>query len=126
MNRKWVGLLSSLFFTANIAIAQTDKWTGTWQMSRKPYAGLSTAIIMSLQIGIPDQKQLYPAKLKLQYGQFSGIYEMLLVRKNDGQLAISRGKYPLQESPFKLGIWLWYLNGTLDFRIISYLYIASG
>jgi hypothetical protein len=109
-------LLSLLLFTYNISIAQADKWTGTWQMNRKPFASSSAAIIMNLQIGIPDQKQLYPAKIKLQYGQFSGTYEMLLVRKNDGQLAISRGKYPLQETPFKLGIWMWYLNGTLNFQ----------
>lgn len=98
------------------ATAQADKWTGTWQMSRKPYAGSSSEINLHLQIGIPDEKQLYPAKIKLQYGAFRGTYEMLLVRKNDGQLGISRGKYPLEEKPFKLGIWLWYLNGTLDFR----------
>lgn len=85
-------------------------------MSRKPYAGSSSMITLHLQIGIPDEKQLYPAKIKLQYGEFRGTYEMLLVRKNDGQLGISRGKYPLEEKPFKLGIWLWYLNGTLDFR----------
>src|SRR5256885_16449248 len=115
MKRKLSGLFPLLFFTVNIAMAQADKWTGTWQMSRKPYAGSPTAIIMNLQIGIPDQRQLYPAKIKLQYGQFSGTYEMLLVRKNDGQKAISRGKYPLAETPFKLGIWMWYLNGTLDF-----------
>jgi hypothetical protein len=99
-----------------MAMAQADKFTGTWQMSRKPYAGSSSSIIMNLQIGIPDQKQLYPAKIKLQYGQFNGTYEMLLARKNDGQLGISRGKYPLNETPFKLGIWIWYLNGTLDFQ----------
>lgn len=116
MKHNCLVLLSLLSLTVNIAIAQADKFTGTWQMSRKPYAGSSTSIIMNLQIGIPDQKQLYPAKVKLQYGQFSGTYEMLLVRKNDGQLAISRGKYPLHETPFKLGIWMWYLNGTLDFR----------
>ncbi len=116
MKRTWSVLFSCLFFTVNMALAQADKYTGTWQMSRKPYAGTSTSIIMNLQIGIPDQKQLYPAKIKLQYGQFSGTYEMLLVRKNDGQLAISRGKYPLLETPFKLGIWMWYLNGTLNFQ----------
>lgn len=88
MKCKLSALFSLLFFTINIAIAQTDKWTGTWQMSRKPYADSSTAIIMNLQIGIPDQQQLYPAKIKLQYGHFSGTYEMLLVRKNDEQIAI--------------------------------------
>lgn len=116
MKHNYLGLFSLLLFIVNTAIAQADKFTGTWQMDRKPYAGSLTPIIMNLQIGIPDQKQLYPAKVKLQYGQFSGTYEMLLVRKNDGQLAISRGKYPLQETPFKLGIWMWYLNGTLDFQ----------
>lgn len=116
MKRIWSALFALLLFTGNIAMAQTDQWAGTWQMSRKPYAGSSTAIIMNLQIGMPDQKQLYPAKVKLQYGQFNGTYEMLLARKNDGQLAISRGKYPLQETPFKLGIWMWYLNGTLDLK----------
>lgn len=116
MKRKLSGLFSLLFFTVTTATAQADKWTGTWQMSRKPYAGSSSMITLHLQIGIPDEKQLYPAKIKLQYGEFRGTYEMLLVRKNDGQLGISRGKYPLEEKPFKLGIWLWYLNGTLDFR----------
>jgi hypothetical protein len=116
MKRKWSALFSLLFLAGNMAIAQADKWTGTWQMSRKPYAGASAAIIMNLQIGIPDQRQLYPAKIKLQYGEFNGTYEMLLVRKNDGQIAISRGKYPLHETPFKLGIWMWYLNGTLNFQ----------
>src|ERR1044072_3843724 len=116
MKRNCTALFYLLFLTVNITLAQADKWTGTWQISRKPYTGSSNSIIMNLQIGIPDQKQLYPAKIKLQYGQFSGTYEMLLVRKNDGQLAISRGKYPLQETPFKLGIWMWYLNGTLNFK----------
>lgn len=102
--------------TAMLAMAQADKWTGTWQMIHKPWAGSSEKIIMELQIGVPDQGQLYPAKIRLQYGEFKGIYEMLLVRKNEGQLGISRGKYPLLEKPYKLGTWMWYLNGTLDFK----------
>ncbi|WP_162915469.1 hypothetical protein [Paraflavitalea soli] len=116
MQHKVSALLFLFVCTATWAMAQTDKWTGSWQMTRKPYAGSSSAIILDLQIGMPDQGQLYPAKIKLQYGSFKGIYELLLVRKNDGQLGISRGKYPLQETPFKLGTWLWYLNGTFDFR----------
>lgn len=116
MKHKLSVLLFLYICTTTLAQAQPDKWTGTWQMTRKPYAGSSSAIIMDLQIGLPDQGQLYPAKLKLQYGDFKGTYELLLVRKNDGQLGISRGKYPLQETPFKLGTWLWYLNGTFDFR----------
>lgn len=116
INHPLFTLLILCCMTATLAMAQADKWTGTWQMIHKPWAGSSDKIIMELQIGVPDQGQLYPAKIRLQYGEFKGIYEMLLVRKNEGQLGISRGKYPLQEKPYKLGIWMWYLNGTLDFR----------
>lgn len=108
-------LFSLLIGTIIPALAQTDKWTGAWQVYSKPWPHIP-AIIMDLQIGAPAEGVLYPAKIKLQYGRFTGIYEMLLVRKNDRQLGISRGKYPLQETPFKLGIWMWYLNGTLDYK----------
>lgn len=115
MKCKLFGLLSMLTFTITLSMAQADKWSGTWRMSSKPWSN-STAIILDLQIGAPEQGQLYPAKLTLRYGQFTGIYEVLLVKKNDWQLGISRGKFPLRETPFKLGIWMWYLNGTLDLR----------
>ncbi len=109
-------LLLAGCMTAALARAQSDPWTGSWQMIRKPWTGSSTPLVMDLQIGVPDNGQLYPAKITLQYGEFKGVYEMLLVRKNDGQLGISRGKYPLQEKPFKLGIWMWYINGCFDLR----------
>ncbi len=109
-------LLFSLLSVIIVPVmAQTDKWTGSWQVISKPWPHIP-AVIMDLQIGAPEQGVLYPAKIKLQYGQFTGVYEMLLVRKNDRQLGISRGKYPLQETPYKLGIWMWYLNGTLDYK----------
>ncbi|MHA4810670.1 hypothetical protein ACX0G9_21370 [Flavitalea flava] len=113
MKCKIAGLLFLLTFLFIIAFAQADKWTGTWQMSFKPWKG-GQPILLDIQIGLPDQGMLYPAKINLKYGQFKGIYEMLLVYKNERQLGISRGKYPILEIPFKLGIWLWYLNGTLD------------
>lgn len=108
-------LFTLLTVVVTPVMAQTDKWTGTWQVYSKPWPHIP-AIIMDLQIGVPAQGVLYPAKIKLQYGTFTGIYEVLLARKNDRQLGISRGKYPLQETPFKLGIWMWYLNGTLDYK----------
>lgn len=95
------------------AVAQTDKWTGTWQMYSKPWPHIPP-IVLELQIGEPEQGVLYPAQIRLQYGKFSGVYEVLLAKKNDAQLGIGRGKYPIEEKPFKLGIWMWYLNGTLD------------
>ncbi|PSL46582.1 hypothetical protein CLV51_103563 [Chitinophaga niastensis] len=115
MKQQLLVLLFLLTCTASGVVAQADKWSGTWQMSRK-LPGEMAAITLELQIGAPDNGQLYPAKIKLQYGKFTGIYELLLVGKNDQQLGIGRGKYPLLETPYKLGIWLWYLNGTLDFN----------
>ncbi|SEV93366.1 hypothetical protein SAMN05428988_0575 [Chitinophaga sp. YR573] len=95
--------------------AQTDKWTGTWRMEHKPYA-TAAPIQIELQIGKPERNALYPAQLKLSYGEFSGIYELLLAKKNDGQLGIGRNKFPIQEKPFRLGSWMLYLNGTLDYN----------
>jgi hypothetical protein len=127
MVRLWI---KSLFFTPEMrkfllfllltgltaaAFAQTDKWTGTWQMYSKPWPHIPPVVI-ELQIGVPAAGVLYPGKIKLQYGKFTGVYEVLLARKNERQLGISRGKYPLLETPYKVGIWMWYLNGTLDFR----------
>ena len=94
--------------------AQADKWTGTWRMDYKPWPGQSY-IRMDLQIGAAERQTLYPAKLTLTYGEFSGVYEVLLAKKNDGQLGIGRGKFPIQEKPFRVGQWMLYLNGTFDF-----------
>lgn len=115
MDRKlliWLILLTGI---THSAMAQADRWTGTWQMNSKPWPHIP-AIILDIQIGVPERGVLYPAKIKLQYGSFTGIYEVLLARKNDQQLGIGRGKYPLLETPFKLGIWMWYINGTLNFN----------
>jgi hypothetical protein len=84
-------------------------------MEHKPWPGVP-AIKMELQIGSPERETLYPAQLKLTYGSFSGTYEVLLAKKNDGQLGIGRNKFPVQETPFKIGAWMLYLNGTLDYN----------
>ncbi|AWO01541.1 hypothetical protein DLD77_07455 [Chitinophaga alhagiae] len=111
-------LLITLIFLAGMlpaAVAQTDRWTGTWQMYSKPWPHIP-AIVLELQIGAPEQGLLYPAQMRLQYGRFSGVYEVLLAKKDDMELGIGRGKYPIEETPFKLGIWMWYLNGTLRYN----------
>ncbi|CAL1521088.1 hypothetical protein [Chitinophaga sp. MM2321] len=99
---------------ARIAAAPADKWTGTWRMVYKPWPHIP-AITMELQIGESSYHMLYPALLKLDYPPFSGVYEVLLARKNDQQLGIGRGKYPIKETPFKLRSWMLYLNGTFDY-----------
>ncbi len=106
----WLFILCSLQ-----AVGQGDKWTGTWHMDYTP-TGSSKTISMELQIGEPANKMLYPALLKMSYGSFSGAYEVLLCKKNDHELGIGRNKYPISETPFKIGAWMLYLNGTLDFK----------
>ncbi|SEW51444.1 hypothetical protein [Chitinophaga arvensicola] len=111
---KYLLLFVLLTTLASTAMAQTDKWTGVWRMTVKPWPQ-STVIQVELHIGPPEHGILYPAILKLQYGEFTGIYEVLLAKKNERQLGIGRNKFPLKETPYKLGIWTWYLNGTLDY-----------
>ena len=94
------------------ASAQTDQWTGIWKMTLKR-AGY-TEINFQLHIGKPEQGVLYPAVITIKQGEFTGMYELMLARKNETQLGIGRGKYPIQQTPFKLGIWLWYFNGNLE------------
>lgn len=87
------------------------RWTGTWTMQYKPWPHIP-AIDMTLRIAESTAQMLYPAKLELTYGTFRGEYELLLVKKSEGQLGIGRNKYPLTEEPFGLGPWMMYLNGT--------------
>jgi hypothetical protein len=92
---------------------QTDPWVGTWQLERKPIGG-QPATLFLLQIGEPERGLLYPARLHLDYGKFSGEYHLLLAWKNEHQLGVGRNKIPLSEKPFPLGPWMAYINGTLN------------
>jgi hypothetical protein len=97
------------------AQAQSDKWVGTWRMVHQPWPHIPP-IIMELQVGTPENGTLYPAQVTIKSKVFTGIYEVLLAEKNEHQLGIGRGKFPIQETPFKLGAWMLYLNGTLDYN----------
>lgn len=114
MYNKW-SIWFVCFTCAFSAQAQPDKWTGVWKTSTK-LTGISSPILMELNIGTPDQGMLYPATIRLQFGRFKALYEVLLAKKNDHQLGIGRSKFPLEETPYKPGIWMWYLNGTLDYH----------
>lgn len=94
--------------------AVTDKWPGTWKMAYKPWPHIP-GVNMELQIGEGICGMLYPAVLTLDYSPFFGRYYVLLARKNDGQLGIGRYKHAVKETPFRLGAWLLYLNGTLNY-----------
>jgi hypothetical protein len=84
-------------------------------MEYKPWP-TTNGIRLQLQIGKPERGMLYPAQLRVIYSPFSGTYEVLLAKKNDNQLGIGRVKYPVEETPFHLGAWMLYLNGTLNYQ----------
>lgn len=69
---------------------------------------------MTIRIGTPEKAVLYPAHILLQYEQFSGSYDVLLVKKSGHALSIGRNKVPQAEAPFSIGSWTVFLNGTLD------------
>jgi hypothetical protein len=82
---------------------------------RFPSTATTSSINIELQIASPEKNILYPAQLKLQCDSFNATYEILLVRKNQRQLGISRNKFPRSEEPFSIGDWTITLNGTFDF-----------
>lgn len=101
-----------LLFSSN-SFAQTDAFTGTWQMEYY-FPGEKMPLRMELQIASPEKNLLYPAELKLQYDSFAANYHLLLVKRNIRQLAIGKNKVPSSEVPFSIGNWAIYLNGILD------------
>jgi hypothetical protein len=108
--------LIQLFFfllLSNQSLAQTDPFSGSWQMEYIPTPG-SSPIKFEIQIADPEKNVLYPAHIILQCDSFFAEYDLLLVKKNTRELGISRNKYPRVEKPFGLGKWTWLLNGTFD------------
>lgn len=111
---KYILLFLLLSFTiASHSQARQDPFTGTWKMeSRESNDELS--FLLELQVAEPEQQLLYPAQLSLTYGNFHAVYQLLLVKKQNGQLAISRDKFAVKETPFSMGTWTILLNGTMD------------
>jgi len=106
-------LLTLLLFNAGKSFSQTDAYSGTWKMQYVPEFGHSP-INMELQIAASEKYIFYPAHLTLQSDSFVAEYELLLVKKNSRELAISRNKFPLSEKPFSLHDWRFFLNGIFD------------
>ena len=100
-------------FFALGSFAQADNYSGTWVMEGKKDAD-NHSFFIELHIAEPEQKTLYPAQLKINFQNFNAVYELLLIKKNDGQLAIGRNKYALKETPYSIGTWTILLNGTFD------------
>ncbi len=98
-----------IFFILPLAVpAQTDVFSGTWHMQ----ATGKVAFTMELKIGASEKNTLYPAAITIASGDFYGVYELLLVKKNAWQLAISKNKFAAAEKPFHLD--MLPLNGSFD------------
>lgn len=93
--------------------AQADNFSGTWVMEEQ-HDVYTPAVYFELQVAEPEQQTLYPAQLKINYGNFKAVYQLLLVKKNNTQLAIGRNKFAVKEEPFSIGNWTVLLNGTFD------------
>jgi hypothetical protein len=97
-----------LFVLLNTAVyAQTEMFSGTWQMH-----AANIPVEIAVKIGAPEKNTLYPAAITISSGRFYGVYELLLVKKNNWQLFISKNKYAAEEKPFHLD--MLPLNGSLD------------
>ena len=114
MNRNTLILFFCLLFISTASSAQQNNYPGTWQMEYRPASG-SSPVQVELQIAFAEENILYPAKLILQCDSFSAAYELLLVKKNSRELAISKNKFPRKEKPFSLGSSTVFLDGILDY-----------
>lgn len=112
MQKNWLILLCFVLLCSR-SWAQYDAWLGTWQAQYRPSPSASL-ITMELKVGYSEKSVLYPACIKLRTDSFNATYEVLLVRKNARQLAISRNKYTVDEKPFSIGDGMLLLNGLLD------------
>lgn len=111
--KKIISFILLSFYTVT-SVAQVDPFAGTWHMQYN--TGTNNQVIdLEFTISTPsDKNQLYPAQMKLQCDSFLSVYNLLLVKRNIRQLGIGRNKIPVFESPFSLGNWTVFLNGTLD------------
>ncbi len=91
-----------------------DGYSGTWKCTVKA-SGIKDSAKIFLQLGEAKNNFLYPARLTIAIDTFWGDYDLLLVKKNIRQLAISTQKHPAEERPFSMGNATAFLNGVFDF-----------
>ena len=113
MNRNTIILFFYLLFSTVKLLAQTEPYPGTWQMEYQQEPGMPV-IHLELKIAPSEKNILYPAQLSLKYDSFSATYQLLLVKKNMRELAISKNKYRVAETPFSLVNIPTFFNGLFD------------
>ena len=97
----------------SVGFCQADVFPGKWEMA---FVSKNDGLVirMELNIGTSERNILYPAEMKIKCDGFSGTYKLLLVKKNNIELGISRNKYPISETPFSLGSSTAYLNNIFS------------
>jgi hypothetical protein len=95
--------------------SQTDEYPGKWKMIQN-IPGESRTVEIELSIASPERNLLYPAQLTIKCTPFSGVYNLLLVKKNNGQLAISKNKYAVTETPFSMQTLTLFLNNLFYYK----------
>ena len=98
---------------ASVGFCQADVFPGKWEMA---FVSKNDGLVirMELNISTSEKNILYPAEMKIKCDGFSGTYKLLLVKKNNIELGISRNKYPISETPFSLGSSTAYLNNIFS------------
>ena len=94
-------------------MAQTDAFSGSWQMEYST-AAMASPIKLELQIGVSQRNILYPAHIKLECDSFFAEYDLLLAKKNSRELGISKNKFPRFQKPFGLKEGSFFLTGSFD------------
>ena len=113
MNGKIIIAFLLLISNSIILFAQSDAFEGSWRVEYLP-VGSNEPIYIDLKIAAAENNILYPAQLSLQYSTFKAVYQLLLVKKSTRELAISKNKFPVSESPFSLGNATMFINGIFD------------
>ena len=101
-----------LFYSLKI-LAQTDAFSGSWQMEYST-AAMASPIKLELQIGTSERNILYPAHIKLECDSFFAEYDLLLAKKNSRELGISKNKFARFQKPFGLKEGSFFLTGSFD------------
>ncbi|MBC7937172.1 MAG: hypothetical protein H7Y86_17650 [Rhizobacter sp.] len=113
MPKLFLSFFILLVGSREVVIAQLpDKFIGTWAFQKTDTE--NKLYNVELQVASPEEATLYPALLTVRYAQFTGVYQLLLVKKNENQLAIGRQKFPVKEEPFSIGAYTIPFNGTFD------------
>lgn len=103
-----------LIILLNNYLFSQDVFVGDWKI-KSSKTETTNQFEARLEVGHSEKGILYPAQLTISIDSFIGRYQVLLVKKNSRQLAISTQKFALKEVPIKLGKWIQLINGTLDF-----------